>query len=366
MALTEAKIRSLEPGTYSDGEGLTLDVRANGRKYWIARMWSHGKEIRRSLGPHPKVSLKEAREKNRALRLEGVRPRGSLFREIAEEFFIRRVEGHVSELYGQKQRLRLEKYILPAFGALPINELSSARVLELCRVIEDAGLHESAHRVKQLTGQICRYAIATGRAGNDPTTALRGALATPQGRHYSTYTEKEDICALMRSIDAYRYPLVRLAMFFSVYTFARPGEVRKAEWSEIVGEEWRLPAEKMKSRRMHIVPLSAPCLRVVNDLRILTGGKRYLFPSSRDDKRPMSENTVRCALRSMGLSIDPHGFRAMASTVFNEHGFPPDVIERQLAHDERDRVRAAYNHAQHLPERREMMAWWGEWVSGLL
>lgn len=364
--LTEKEIRTLETGIHSDGEGLVLDIRKSGRKYWIARMWVDGKEHRRSLGPHPKVSLKEAREKNRLLRQEGIRPKGALFGDIAEEFFVRRVDERLSPLYGEKQRMRLRKYILPSLGRYAMNEITSAQVLNVCRIIEDGGIHETAHRVKQIIGQVFRYAVATGRADSDPTTALHGALTPPTVKHHSTLTEKEDIRTLLRAVSSYRYPVLRTAMLFSIYTFCRPGEVRRAEWCEIVDAEWRIPAEKMKMRRMHVVPLCEQCLQVVDDIRVITGAGRYLFPSARDRNRPMSENAVRVALRTLGFDITPHGFRAMASTILNEQGFPPDMIERQLAHDEKNKIRAAYNHAQYMAERREMMRWWGEWCENLM
>jgi integrase len=371
MSLTELQCRKAKPAEkvyrLSDGNGLCLEVRPAGQKYWIVRMWSGGKEIRRSLGKFPDIGLKEARAKNVSMRNGAVPSSGDLFGTLLDEWLERKVEGILAPGYVRVIRLRVERFIRPALGRLRITDVSSAKILSLCRIIEDGGTVETAHRVRQLIGQAFRYAIATDRAENDPTVALRGALKPAPNAHYATILSPEAIGSLMRAIDAYQGVLMRLALLFSIYTFARPGEVRRAEWAEIDQErrEWKIPPEKMKMKRPHIVPMSTQLVRVVKDLRMLTGNRRWLFPSARSDDRPMSDNGVRTALRSIGYrneDITPHGFRAMASTILNENGWPPDVIERQLAHIERNAVRAAYNHAEHLEKRREMVQWWGNWL----
>ena len=368
MGLTELECRKAkaeEKSLYlSDGDGLILEVRTTGRKYWIARVWADGKEKRRSLGPYPDVSLKEAREKNRELR-KGFNPSGNeLFGDVAEEWFQKKVDGVHAPSYVRVIRLRMDRF-LSSIGKRKISEISSALILQLCRTIEDAGTIETAHRVKQLAGQICKYAVATGRMDNDPTAALRGALVPSRETHYATITDPEGARSLFRAIRSYRGVMMRLALLFTIYTFARPGEVRHAEWCEIEGDAWRIPGEKMKAGRPHIVPLSRQLIDVIDQLRNLTGHQRWLFPSPRNDGRPMSENGIRVALRTMGYGnedMTAHGFRSMASTILNENGFTPDVIERQLAHVERNQVRAAYNHAEYLPQRREMMQWWADWL----
>ncbi|MGI6253613.1 MAG: tyrosine-type recombinase/integrase [Aminivibrio sp.] len=239
--------------------------------------------------------------------------------------------------------------------------------MALCRRIEGRGLTDTANRVKQLVGQIFRYAIATDRVSSDPTAALHGALSPHKSKHYASLKGGAAIGALMRAIDAYPQAVVRCALRFSALVFCRPGEIRRAEWQEVnfEGSEWRISAEKMKAGRPHIVPLSHQALATLEELREFTGGQRWLFPSARRDGRCMSENTVRVALRSMGYGnedMTAHGFRSMASTALNENGWPVDVIERQLAHAERSAVRAAYNHAEYLGQRREMMQWWGDWL----
>ena len=172
----------------------------------------------------------------------------------------------------------------------------------------------------------------------------------------------------MRAIKAYPYVIMRCALLFSVYTFARPGEARSAEWNEIKDDVWDIPPEKMKMKRRHIVPLSVQVKAIIEELRPITGKGRYLFPSPKSDGNCMSDNGVRIALRVMGFTkeqITPHGFRAMFSTIANEHGWNRDVIERQLAHVEKNAVRGAYNHAEYMPERIKIMQWWADWLDGL-
>jgi len=371
MALSEKVCRDAKPQArsyqLSDGNGLALEVRPTGRKYWIARLRHDGREVRRSLGVYPVIPLKEARRRNAELRDAGVTPESETFRALAEEWFTRRVEGRLADSYSSKIRYRLDGYILPALGGTAIRAVSAPMVLELCRAIEDAGTLETAHRVRQIVGQIMRYGIASGRCDNDPTPALYGALAPREQRHYPTLTTPEDIQRLVRAVYSYPYPVLHHALIFSLLTFARPGEVRKAEWSEIEGDTWRVPAMKMKMGRVHLVPLCSQVLDSLQKLRLFTGHQNFLFPSPRKDGRPMSENGVRAALRSLGFrndEISPHGIRGMASTILHEAGWPSEVIELQLAHVDRNRVRASYNHAERLAERREMMKWWGDFVEG--
>jgi integrase len=189
-------------------------------------------------------------------------------------------------------------------------------------------------------------------------------------KHFASLTAPPDVAALMRAVDAYPQPVVRMAMRFSALTFVRPGEVRHAEWAEIHDGEWRIPDEKMKMKKTHIVPLARQTLELLDELRAFTGHGKYIFPSNRAPRgdRPMSENTVLAALRSMGYTKDqmtPHGFRSIAETLLNENGFNRDWIERQCAHSERNSVRAAYNYAEYLPERRRMMQWWADYLDEL-
>ena len=375
MALTDMQAKALKPQekkyAVSDGHGLILEVRPNGAKYWIVRMWRNGKEIRRHLGSYPQMSVKEARIKaaEEHDRIYEKKEKSITLGELSEEWLEKRMADKKPS-YIETIKMRLRLYILPEFEKTPITEINSADILALCRKLEERKTIETAARVKNLIGQIIRYAIATNRAENDPTTALKNALASRQHKHMAALTKPSDVALLMKNINAYPRTLIRCALKFSALTFCRPGEIRHAEWSEIDFEnsEWRIPAEKMKMKRVHIVPLSKQAVEILRFLKELTGKGKWIFPSARMDGKPMSENTVRIALRSMGYSNDEmtaHGFRAMASTRLNEMGWSPDVIERQLAHAENNQVRAAYNHAEYLPERRKMMQFWADYLDEL-
>jgi integrase len=269
---------------------------------------------------------------------------------------------------------RLEKFLFPHIGSHPIGGICAYEILIPLRAIEALGMNETAHTVRQIAGQVFRYAVASGYAEHDVTVDIRGALAPVVSRHNPSVTDPREIAGLLAAMRAFEgSPVVRAALWFSAYTFLRPGEVRHIEWGEVNFEtaEVRLPAEKMKMRRPHILPLSKQTEGVLTSLRPLTGRGRYVFPSIRvmdAGSVPMSENTINVALRRLGYGKDKmcaHGFRSMASTNLNEQGWPPDVIERQLAHVEGNSVRAAYNYAQYLPERRKMMQAWADWLDGL-
>lgn len=262
-------------------------------------------------------------------------------------------------------RLRLKKYVIPALGEWTLEEITPGDILRICRRIESEGHIETASRVKAVIGQVFRFGIASGYTDIDPTIALSGALQVQIERHFPTLTNPKEIGMLMRGMSEYPYFIMRSALLFSIYTFARPGEIRQAEWTEIKTDIWDIPAEKMKMKRRHLIPLSTQAQNIIKELSAYTGKGRYLFPSPRSDRRPMSENGVRTALRGMGYTKEqlvPHGFRAMASTILHENGFPPLVIERQLAHVQANTVARAYNHAEYLDERRMMMQWWGDWL----
>jgi integrase len=244
-------------------------------------------------------------------------------------------------------------------------------LLSVLRTIEARGAVDTAHRALQNCGQVFRYAIATGRARRDPTGDLRGALAPVKKGHLASIIEPKAVAQLLRAIAGYSgTPGVRSAMKLAPLVFVRPGELRQAEWSEfdLDAATWRIPASRMKMREQHIVPLSSQALAVLRELHPVTGSGRYVFPSARTAERPMSENTVNAALRSLGYTKEQmtgHGFRGMASTLLNELGWNRDAIERQLAHAERDKVRGAYNFAEHLPERRKMMQAWADYLDQL-
>ena len=370
----------------ADGGGLYLEVMPNGAKYWRWKYRFGGKEKRLAFGVFPEVSLAEARERRdveRARLRDGNDPaehrklRKLVARTAAENSF--QVIGlewlskqmHMAQVTSDKAKRELEVHAFPWLGTRPIAEITPPELLAVLRRVEVRGKLETAQRVKQRCGQIFRYAIATGRAERDASADLRGALATPKRQHRAAITEPQKVGGLLRAIEAYGGSFVTLcALRMSPLLFTRPSELRKAEWSEIDldAAEWRIPAAKMKMREAHIVPLSTQALAILRELHPLTGSRRYVFPGVADPKSCMSENTVNMALRRMGYDkseMTAHGFRALASTRLNELGYPPDVIERQSAHAERNKVRAAYNRAQHMDARRKMMQAWADYLDAL-
>lgn len=379
MSITDIAAKSAKPREKSyrlhDERGLYLRIDPNGAKYWIVRYWTDGREHQKSLGPYPVLSLREAREKRDAIhnaRARGERPEDRravpTFEAIMTEWLKVRMKDKSSG-YMKSVHLRLKKYILPALGNIPIDRITTGDILRMCRRIENLGFIETAQRVKVLAGQVLRFGIAEGWIENDPTVALSGALQTPPRRNMATVTDADQIAAIYRAMLGYPFPVMRAALLFSIYTAARPGEVRRAEWSEIRSNFWTIPAEKMKMRRPHLVPLSEQCQQVIEELRSVTGSGRWLFPSARSGGGCLSENGVRVTLRGLGFGKDvitPHGFRAMFSTVANEHGWDRDIIEKQLSHEERNSIRRAYNHAEYLEQRVKLIQWWSNYLEGLI
>lgn len=389
MALTDTAIRNAKPKDkpykMADSQGLFLFITPGGSKLWRLKYRVGGIEKLLSIGPYPQITLQEARgkvlEAKRELRT-GIDPSHSKkakkvtasgadsFEAIAREWFEKFSKNWTSS-HGERILRRLERDIFPWLGFRPIHEIKAPDLLDVLRRIEARGAVETAHRASQNCGQVFRYAVATGRAERDPSADLKGAIPPTKAKHHASITDPKEIGGLLRAIDGYEGGLiVRCALKLAPLVFVRPGELRRAEWKEINWEkaEWVIPSEKMKMREKHIVPLSHQALDVLKELQPLTGEGKYLFPSPRTDERPMSENAVLSALRRMGYRGDQmtgHGFRSMASTLLNEQGWNRDAIERQLAHAERDEIRAAYNYAEHLPERRRMMQAWADYLDGL-
>jgi integrase len=249
-----------------------------------------------------------------------------------------------------------------------MKEIKAPELLDCLRRVEKRGALESAHRTKNNCGAIFRYGIATGRAEHDISADIRGALPPYKRTHHPSITDPKRIGVLLRAINGYQGSFVtRCALKLAPLVFVRPGELRKGEWNEINidNAEWRIPPAKMKMRELHIVPLSRQSIAILKELMPLTGKSKYIFPQARSKDKPMSENTVNAALRALDFEKDEmtgHGFRSMASTLLNENGWKSDAIERQLAHGERDKVRGAYNYAEFLAERREMMQWWADYL----
>jgi integrase len=287
------------------------------------------------------------------------------FENIAREWFKKNVEA-MAERHAFYVIRRLEANIFPFLGGVPIKKIATKELLSVVRIMEDRGAPEVARRTLQVVGQVFRYAIATGRAEHDITADLRGALQRRETGNYSHFSEKEFQEFLRKFSDFKGNALTKLALKLLILTFVRSGELRGARWDEFDFEkrEWRIPAERMKMKELHIVPLSEQAVVVLEEIKKITGDGELLFPCRTDATKPISDNTLSKAFRDQGYKdkATPHGMRATASTILNENGFKPDVIERQLAHCERNKIRAAYNHAQHLKERRAMMEWWGDYV----
>lgn len=390
MPLTDTAIRNAKPKDkqykISDERGLYLLVLKSGKYFrWDYRFMGKRKTL--ALGVYPDVSLAEAREKRddaRKLLKKDVDPSQHKkeatimkrelmqndFETIAREWFKKQKEVWV-EAHASRVIRRLELNVFTMIGKRPIKLITAPELLEVLKKIEQRGAFHTAHRVKQICGQVFRYAIATGRAERDPSADLKGALTPTKTKNMAAITDPQKIGGLLRAIDVYDGQIVTVcALKLAPLVFVRPGELRHTEWPEVdLGNAtWKIPAEKMKMKAPHIVPLSSQAIKILKTLKPITGNGRYIFPSLRSTVRPMSNNTVNAALRRMGYAKDEmtgHGFRGMASTLLHEQGWPSDVIERQLAHVERNSVKAAYNHAEHLPERKRMMQAWADYLDAL-
>jgi len=380
ILIKRAKIAD-RPYKLTDGGGLYLLVHPRGSKYWRFRYKASGRESTVALGTYPATSLKAARQ--RRIEMQGVLEAGgvpALVKKRRREAQSNTFEGVAREWLAKqpfstktlaKARWTFEDLLFPYIGNRPVSELSAPELLAVVRRLERRGKNETAHRSKQRVGQVIRYAIATGRAVRDPTQDLRGALAPVRVRNRPAITNPREVGELLRAIEGYRgHVSVEMAFKLAPYVFVRPGELRAAEWREIDLEQaqWRIAASRMKMRREHLVPLSTQAVALFREIHLETGAQRYVFPSPRSSTRPLSDNAITSALRRIGYTGDQmtwHGFRAMASTLLNEQGFAPDIIELQLAHVEQNDVRAAYNRALRLQERRQMMQKWADYLDGL-
>lgn len=385
--LTEKAVSQAKPKEklyrISDGirNGLSLEVSPGGGKRWRFRYRFDGKAKMISLGVYPLVSLAEARELAKDAQKSvggGLDPSAqrkaeksleNTFCIVAKEWFDRFAVS-CSERYAAEVWGRLERDVFPFVGEMPLGKIDAPTVLSVLRRVEGRGVIITAHKVKSHISQIFKYAIACGLAYADPSRDLSAALKSRKSKPMPSIIEPREVGRLMVKIRGYKGAVVRSALLLGALTFVRPGELRKAEWEEfdVGGAEWRIPAEKMKMKRAHIVPLSRQALEVLDVLRHLTGHGTYLFPSVRTGKKPMSDMTVNAALRTLGYAqgeMTGHGFRAMASSLLAERGWGIDAIERQLAHVEGNKIRAAYHRSEHLEERRRMMQAWADYLDGL-
>jgi integrase len=390
MPLTDIVVKSAKPKEkpykLSDAESLYLLVSVAG-KYWRYDYIYLGKRKTLALGVYPTISLAEAREgKNAARKLlaKGVDPseskiskRKEALRNAAITFEVVAREWHAKNAtkWSPKNTARtislLERNIFPFIGKIPVSDVKPSDLLETIQRIEKKGNIQTAHRAMMNCGQIFRYAMATDRADRDIAFLLRGSLTPIVETHHASITDPKKIGRLLRDMDAYDGLFItKCALRLAPLLFVRPGELRHAEWAEFNFDlaEWKIPASKMKMGSVHIVPLSKQATKILYELKAHTGHLRYLFPSVRTPDRPISDNTVNAALRRLGYDkneMTGHGFRSMASTILHEQGWPHDAIERQLAHAERNKVSSAYNYADYLPKRKEMMQRWADYLDEL-
>ena len=391
MPLSDAACRSAKPSAkikkLSDSGGLQLCVMPNGSKLWWVAYRFGGKTKSLSLGKYPVISLADARlgrDQAKKLLAKGEDPSrakikakadqgkaGNTFRIIAEEYMTHQRRNERADATLAKLEWLLD-FAYPSLGERVITEIRPPDLLEILRKVEKRGRYETARRLLSTIGTVFRFAIASGRAEIDPTTALRGVLANPPRKHRAAITEPKDFGALLRAIDGFDgQPQTLAALKLMALLFPRPGELRASEWQEFDFEKavWSIPAARTKMRRAHSVPLPRQALVILEQLRAITGQGPFAFPSVRTNRTPMSENTLNAALRRMGYSkeeMSAHGFRATASTLLNESGkWHPDAIERQLAHVESNEIRRAYTRGEHWEERVRMMQWWADHLDQL-
>jgi integrase len=396
MPLTDVAIRNAKAAAKSyklaDGGGLHLLVTPAGGKLWRLKFRLHGREKQLSIGAYPEIGLGEARRRREEAReliafgkdpaLAKQRDKVRARTEAADTFEVicaeycekRKRDGHKG--WAPSTAIRNEyqlSLVCGSIGKIPISEIEPADVLVAVRRIEGReGKHESARRSLQLAGAVFRYAIATARLRSDPTRDLRGALTSPTVTHFAAIIDAKQVGALLRAIDGYDgQGLTKVALQMAPHVFVRPGELRHAEWGDINLDAavWIIPAQKMKMRKEHAMPLSRQVIDILRELHAVTGPVGYVFPSIRTRTRPMSENTLNAGLRRLGYASDEmtaHGFRAMASTLLNESGkWSPDAIERALAHGDDNKVRGAYHRGPHWPERVAMAQWWSDYLDQL-
>ena len=390
MPLTDVRIRQSKATDktmkLTDGNGLYLEVKPNGSKLWRYRYKIAGKENLFAVGEYPTISLQDARKARddaRDLVKQGIHPsharqsalsgqlakNANTFESVAREWLERKAGSWTP--YSLKQATNcIEKNAFPKIGRLPIRNVTAAHLLEILQAMEKRGAETYALQLRQWCSAIFRYAVVTLRADADPAAALKGAIHRPQINHAKAMTA-ETISDYKARLDRYGGNRTTvIAMRLMLYTFVRTAELRKAPWTEFdpVAAEWKIPAERMKMHRVHVVPLARQALELLDELRKITGAGIWLFPNSRRPSDVMSATTINRALEHMGYASGlwtGHDFRATASTQLHEMGYRPEIIERQLAHVEGNKTKAAYNHAEYLPERREMMRAWADWVDGV-
>ena len=375
--LSEKRIAALKPKDtrYLElvEDHLYIEVRPNGEKSWIYRAMRSGKVIKKVLGRFGEIDLYSARLARDELRKTRNTPqnhaRRMVFSELAMDYMDRICTPKTTPKHSAKQQNRLTRYILPVLGDLPADEVSAPLVLQIVRQVEAAGHVDLSHDLAALVSMILRYGVSIGAVERDCVSDLRGALAPIKVQHRATLTRPEEIAGLLRAMALLEDGPVKWGLWLCAYTFLRPSEVRKGTWDEVDldGGVWKIPPERMKMRRPHIAPLARQSIEMLRMARAYSGGIGYIFPALRQKGRPLSDMAFLAAIRRIGYSkteMTVHGFRSMASTILNEHGWSADAIERQLAHVKGD-VREVYNYAQYLPERRVMVQWYADYLDAL-
>ena len=391
MPLSDLKVRKLKPKNkpykLADAEGLYIYVPKSGKKVWRMNYILGGKQKTLTIGQYPVISLKKARRRRddaRELLSKGIDPseKKQQAKQVEIEITVNTFENIAREWHAKNCHLwvekrqkttlsNLERNVFPTIGKMPIKDIKAPDLLIIIDKLEARGIKYTAHKTMQHCGRVFRYAIATARADHDISADIKGAIAPHRQKHFPSITVPKEVGKLLQAIDSFEgYFVVGCALKVSPLVFVRPGELRHAEWSEIDFDDalWRIPAEKMKMRTDHKVPLAKQTLAILKEIKPITGETKYVFPSVRTNSRPISENTVNVALRRMGYTKDEmtaHGFRSMASTLLYEQGFNSDYIELQLAHRERNSSKAAYNRAEHLEKRRDMMQRWADYLDKL-
>lgn len=389
MKLTIRQIDTTKPKDkafkLSDGGGLYLLVNPSGSKYWRLKYRFAGKEKLLAIGVYPDISLAQARsrrEEAKKLLLEGKDPGQerkleklsrqleveSSFEAIAREWYTRRFD-RWSVSYREEMMRTFERDVFPFIGHRPIKDIKPLELLEVLSKLETRGATEKARKVRQRCGEVWKYAIVTGRAGYNPAPDLASALVVHEKEHYA-FLMKDELPDFLRTLETYSGSiLVKIAMKLTMLTGVRPGELRKAEWSEFDFEKrlWHIPKERMKMGRPHMVPLSNQVIDLLNQLRPITSIHSLLFPGRNDPKKPMSDMALTVLVRRIGYSgrVTGHGFRHTMSTILHEQGFNTAWIETQLAHVDKNSIRGTYNHAQYLEGRREMMQWYADYIDSL-
>jgi integrase len=379
LAIINAKPKD-KPYLLSDGDGLHLQIYTTGSRLWRLRFRFRGKANMLSLGSFPAVSLKEAREKRDQIKKHiaaGIDPSlrrkldkisaasADTFGGIADEYIANLKAIGAADITISKNRWLLEELAAPIRNR-PVAEIVPAELLDILKKVEASGRRDTAHRLRSIMGAVFRLAVATLRATNDPTYALRGALMKVKVKHRAAITDERDLGRFLVALEDYDgWPILQAAFQFLILTMCRPGDVRHMKRTEVDFDKrlWRIPAERMKMRRPHDVPLSRQALAVLQTVWPLNEEHELVFPSLRSHKQPLSENAFNSVLRNMGYTkheATAHGFRSTASTILNERGYDDDVIEATLAHQDDNEVRRIYNRALYLPERKKLIQDWAD------